>query len=246
MVANELRKYCDRHNLKMPNRFTTIQPAGSKSLLSNASPGWHPPKSLYYIRRITFAKNDPIALAAKDFGYKIIPSLADKDDQGNLLNDPFDERITEWLIEVPIKVSWADQIPEYLNIDPNKFSAKAQFDFYMQVQKFYTTHNTSATIELRKDEITELADCIYQSIQNDEGYISIALMPRMDDFQNFPRLPIEPISKEYYLELMQEVEKRRISENFYELLKKYSESPEFLRGPNPCDSFKCSSAEKFL
>ena len=29
----------------MPNRYTTVQPAGTKSLLTGASPGWHPPKA---------------------------------------------------------------------------------------------------------------------------------------------------------------------------------------------------------
>jgi hypothetical protein len=39
----------------------------------------------------------------------------------------------------------------------------------MQVQKHYTTHNTSATIEFREPEIEFLGERIYQAIQNDEG-----------------------------------------------------------------------------
>ena len=34
--------YCDRHGLRRPNRCTTVQPAGTKSLLTGAAPGWHP------------------------------------------------------------------------------------------------------------------------------------------------------------------------------------------------------------
>ena len=30
--------YCDRHSLKRPNRCTTVQPSGTKSLLTGASP----------------------------------------------------------------------------------------------------------------------------------------------------------------------------------------------------------------
>ncbi|MFM5958836.1 MAG: ribonucleoside-triphosphate reductase, adenosylcobalamin-dependent, partial [Dolichospermum sp.] len=52
--------YCDKHGLKRPNRCTTVQPAGSKSLLTGASSGWHPPKAQRFIRRITFRKNDPV------------------------------------------------------------------------------------------------------------------------------------------------------------------------------------------
>lgn len=43
-VVNEaVWDYCDRHGLRRPNRCTTVQPAGTKSLLTGASPGWHPP-----------------------------------------------------------------------------------------------------------------------------------------------------------------------------------------------------------
>ena len=98
--------YCDRHSLKRPNRCTTVQPSGTKSLLTGASPGWHPPKAQRFIRRITFGKNDPVALACIDYGYNVIPSQSDKDENGNLLNNPFDERCTEWLVEIPVAVSW--------------------------------------------------------------------------------------------------------------------------------------------
>ncbi|HEY9888041.1 MAG TPA: ribonucleoside-triphosphate reductase, adenosylcobalamin-dependent, partial [Candidatus Obscuribacterales bacterium] len=100
--------YCDRHGIKRPNRCTTVQPAGTKSLLTGASPGWHPPKAQRYIRRITFRKNDPVALACIDYGYSVIPSQSDKDEHGNLLDDPFDPRCTEWLVEMPVEVSWAN------------------------------------------------------------------------------------------------------------------------------------------
>ena len=59
-------------------------------------------------------------------------------------------------------------------IDINNFSALAQFDFYMQVQKFYTEHNTSATVEFRENEIEDLAKAIHNAIENNEGYISAA------------------------------------------------------------------------
>ena len=36
---------------------------------------------------------------------------------------------------------------------------------------------------------------ITEAIENDEGYVSAALLARFDDLQTFPRLPFEPISK---------------------------------------------------
>jgi ribonucleotide reductase class II len=120
--------YCDRHSLKRPNRCTTVQPSGTKSLLTGASPGWHPPKAQRFIRRITFGKNDPVALACIDYGYNVIPSQSDKDENGNLLNNPFDERCTEWLVEIPVAVSWAD-LPGADEIDINKFRRQPKWTF---------------------------------------------------------------------------------------------------------------------
>jgi ribonucleotide reductase class II len=239
VVTKTVAEYCTRHNLKVPNRCTTVQPSGSKSLLTGASPGWHPPKAQRYIRRITFAKNDPIALAAIDYGYTVIPSQSDKDEHGNLLDDAFDPRCTEWLIEIPCQIAWAD-LPGVEDIEIAKFSALAQFDFYMQVQQHYTTHNTSATIEFRESEIEPLANRIYEAIQDDEGYISAALLARFDEHQTFPRLPFEPIDKETYCNLLAGVMMRRVSGNFDELLAKYDNGVgDDGSSAAGCDSDKC-------
>jgi hypothetical protein len=95
-------------------------------------------------------------MACIDYGYAVVPSQSDKDENGNLLNDPFDPRCTEWLVEMPVEVSWAN-VPGADEIAIEQFSALAQFDFYMQVQQHYTAHNTSATIEFREPELESLA-----------------------------------------------------------------------------------------
>ncbi|MBD2343593.1 ribonucleoside-triphosphate reductase, adenosylcobalamin-dependent [Anabaena subtropica] len=243
IVQRVVWDYCDRHNIKRPNRCTTVQPSGTKSLLTGASPGWHPPKAQRFIRRITFRKNDPVALACIDYGYNVIPSQSDKDEKGNLLNDPLDPRVSEWLVEIPVAVSWAD-IPGADTIDISKFSAIAQMDFYMQVQKFYVTHNTSATIEVREHEVETLGEQIWQAIQNDEGYISAALLARFDDHQTFPRLPFEPISKEQYEQMVEEVVQRRKTDDFYAVLSRYDFGDLMEVGPAGCDSDKCMMPEQ--
>lgn len=243
IVHQTVWDYCDRHGLQRPNRCTTVQPAGTKSLLTGASPGWHPPKAQRFIRRITFRKNDPVALACLDYGYKIVPSQSDKDEQGRLLDDPFDPRCTEWLVEIPVEVLWAN-LPGADQIDISKFSALAQMDFYMQVQKYYTAHNTSATIELREAEVEALAERIHQAVETDEGYISAALLARFDDHQTFPRLPFEPISKQQYEQLSQEVLLRRRTDNFQQSLTRYDSGEMFEAGPAGCDSDKCMMPEQ--
>jgi ribonucleotide reductase class II len=207
--------YCDRHQIKRPNRCTTVQPSGTKSLLTNASPGWHPPFGLRWVRRITFAKNDPVALACLDYGYSVIPGQSDKDEKGNLLNDPFDDRVKEWLVEIPVEVSWID-LPGVEEIAMESFTATTMFDFYMQVQKHWTTHNTSATILLGEDEVEPLGQRIYEAIRDDEGYISAALLARFD--APFPRLPFERISQEKYEKMRAEMLRRQQSDDFSSLL----------------------------
>ncbi|WP_338441914.1 ribonucleoside-triphosphate reductase, adenosylcobalamin-dependent [Synechococcus elongatus IITB4] len=243
VVHEAVWDYCDRHNLRRPNRCTTVQPAGTKSLLTGASPGWHPPKAQRFLRRITFRKNDPVALACLDYGYSIVPSQSDKDENGHLLNDPFDPRCTEWLVEIPTEVSWAN-LPGADQVDISQFSALAQFDFYMQVQTHYTTHNTSATIEFREPEIQPLADRIYEAIANNQGYMSAALLARFDANATFPRLPFEPIDKATYERLEAEVVQRRRTDDFLAALRLYDSGFQVEAGPAGCDSDKCMMPEQ--
>ncbi len=238
IVNDTVFDYCDRHNIRRPSRCTTVQPAGTKSLLTGASPGWHPPKAQRFIRRITFRKNDPVALACMDYGYTIVPSQSDKDENGKLLDNPFDPKCTEWLVEIPTEVSWAN-IPGADQIDINNFSALAQFDFYMQVQTNYTDHNTSATIEFRENEIGDLAKALHSSINENKGYISAALLARFDANATFPRLPFEPIDEECYTKLQSEVIERREDCDFFDALSRYDQGELTEAGPAGCDSDKC-------
>ena len=238
IVNDTVFEYCDRQNIRRPSRCTTVQPAGTKSLLTGASPGWHPPKAQRFIRRITFRKNDPVALACMDYGYTIVPSQSDKDENGKLLDNPFDPKCTEWLVEIPTEVSWAN-IPGADQIDINNFSALAQFDFYMQVQTNYTDHNTSATIEFRENEIEGLAKALHSSINENKGYISAALLARFDANATFPRLPFDPIDEECYTKMQSEVIKRRDNCDFFEALSRYDQGELTEAGPAGCDSDKC-------
>lgn len=247
-AAQGVKDYCEQHGIKLPNRFTTVQPAGSKSLLTGASPGWHPPKAQRFIRRITFGVNDPLVSALRDYGYSVIPAQSAKDDQGNLLDDINDPRVQEVLVEIPTAVSWAD-LPGCDQYDLSKLPVEAQFGLYMQVQNYYTDHNTSATIEYRENEIPILSKLIYDTIQQDKGYISAALLARFDANETFPRLPFEPIDKQAYDRWMGCVNASRVTLNdgitLLDLLAQYDNANYELKGAAGCDSDKClATAEK--
>jgi ribonucleotide reductase class II len=232
--------YCKKHGILTPNRITTVQPAGTKSLLTGASSGWHPPKAQRFIRRITLGINDPLVPALLEYGYSVIPAQSARDDEGNLLNDISDPRVQEVLVEIPTEVSWAN-IPGCDQFDLAKLPVEAQYGLYMQVQNFYTEHNTSATIELREEEVPTLSKLIHETIDQDGGYISAALLARFDvDGGTFPRLPFEPISKEKYQELMEIQEITQDPDvNFLDLLNKYDSEDYNLESVTACTSAAC-------
>jgi hypothetical protein len=243
-----VRDFCSQAGLRVPNRFTTVQPAGSKSLLTGASPGWHPPKAQRFIRRITFGVNDPLVSALRDYGYSVIPAQSARDEQGNLLDDINDPRVREVLVEIPTEVSWAN-VAGCDQFDLSQLPVSAQWGLYMQVQNHYTTHNTSATLEYRENEIEELSKLIYENIQNDGGYISAALLARFDANETFPRLPFEPIDKLAHQRWMNVVTAMRAplaeGTTVLDLLKKYDNEAYELKGAAGCDSDKClASASK--
>ena len=88
------------------------------------------------------------------------------------------------------------------------------------------------------------AIAFHQAIENDEGYISAALLARFDDVQTFPRLPFEPITKARYEEMLEEVKARRVTEDFHAALEKYDAGELVEAGPAGCDSDKCLMPEK--
>lgn len=239
-----VKDYCQQQGLRFPNRYTTVQPAGSKSLLTGASPGWHPPKAQRFIRRITFGVNDPLVSALRDYGYNVIPAQSARDEEGNLLDDISDPRVQEVLVEIPTEVSWAN-LPGCDQYDLSKLPIEAQWGLYIQVQNHYTTHNTSATLEFREAEIPVLSKLIYENIQKDGGYISAALLARFDANETFPRLPFEPISKETFERRMATVNVVRsgLAEHvtMLDLLQQYDRPDYELKGAAGCDSAKCLS-----
>ncbi len=235
-----VKDYCEKHGIRVPSRITTVQPAGTKSLLTGASSGWHPPKAQRFIRRITLGVNDPLVPALIEYGYSVIPAQSARDEEGNLLDDISDPRVQEVLVEIPTEVSWAN-VPGCDQFDLSKLPAEAQWGLYMAVQNHYTDHNTSATIELREEEIPALSKLIHENIEENGGYISAALLARFDvDGGTFPRLPFEPISKERYDELVA-IQEITIDPDisFLDLLNKYDSSDWDIESVAGCSNAAC-------
>ena len=80
---------------------------------------------------------------------------------------------------------------------------------------------------------------IHNAIENNEGYISAALLARFSANATFPRLPFEPISKEEYISLQNKVIERKVNNDFFDALNKYDVGELSEAGPAGCDSDKC-------
>jgi ribonucleotide reductase class II len=237
-VERTLRDYCEKHGLRCPNRCTGVKPAGTGSLLTLSSSGWNAPKGERFIRRITTGAGDNVARAAIDCGCSVVPGTTDKDEHGNLLNDPYHPDCKTWLVEVPVEVPWA-AIADEAGVEL-KFSAVSQLRFYSQIQQHYTTHATSSTIDCERtdQEIESLAQEIHHMIQNGLGYLSVAIMGRTGVF---PRLPFEPITKAQYNTMVAEMNARKVTDDFKAALDRYDRETNAPKasGPSGCDSDFC-------
>jgi ribonucleotide reductase class II len=111
----------------------------------------------------------------------------------------------------------------------------------MQVQNNYTDHNTSATIEIRQEEVPVLAKLIYENIEKYGGYISAALLARFDANETFPRLPFEPITKDEYEQMKKKRQKLKVdnSDTLLEILEKYDSSNWAVESVNGCANEAC-------
>ena len=72
----------------------------AQSLLTGAAPAIRQSPAVHPTDH--FPQERPGGHGLLDYGYTVVPSQSDKDDQGRLLDDPFDPR-TEWLVEIPRK-----------------------------------------------------------------------------------------------------------------------------------------------
>ena len=180
-----------------------------------------------------------MAIACKNYGYQVIPSQTKRVWGMEPIVDLYDNHCMEWLVEVPVEVPWAS-LPSAEAIEIEKFSAAAQFNFYMQVQRHYSTHNTSGTIELCKEEILSMAHCIFEAIDNEDSYISVSLLARFNTSRHiFPHMPFEPIDKRTYHLLCNEMIQRRDASNFHTALANVDHISTCLHGPMAYDSDKC-------
>lgn len=170
-IASELKT-------PVPLLMTALKPEGSLSLVANGvSPGVHWQHSPYFIRRIRVNAHDPLALTAKELGWRIHPEVGQDMETATTL-------VIDFPVHSPSEVTKA-VIP-----------AVEQLKEYILFQKFYTDMNTSNTITVKPDEWEEVEDFVYNHWDDMLGVTFLEL-----NSTYYPLMPYEECTKEEYEEL---------------------------------------------
>jgi len=158
------------------------------------SSGAHMSRAPYFIRRVRITSSDPLAKVMLDAGYPVYPLVIQNGPTEQQLKamKPFElaaelQKSNTWVIEFPIATNTKMKSSEQTAIN--------QLGRYLDLQKHWTDHNTSITIEFNKDEVEELIDML---LDNWDDYVAVSFMPK--DTTAYPQLPEEPITEIEYLE----------------------------------------------
>lgn len=170
-IASELKT-------PVPLLMTALKPEGSLSLVANGvSPGVHWQHSPYFIRRIRVNAHDPLALTAKELGWRIHPEVGQDM-----------ETATTLVIDFPVH--------SHSEVTKADIPAVEQLKEYILFQKFYTDMNTSNTITVKPDEWEEVEDFVYNHWDDMLGVTFLEL-----NSTYYPLMPYEECTKEEYEEL---------------------------------------------
>ena len=176
-VANdEADRYSFEMRVPRPLLVTAIKPEGSLSLLPTVSPGLHRSYAPHYIRRVRVSALDPVCKALKELGVPNEPDKTKKD-SGRVV------------FSFPIKSG--------AKTKANDESALSQFNRYLNMQRYYTDHNSSCTLTVGDDEWESIAQSVYI---NWKDVVACAFLPKEEG--TYPQMPLESITEEAYNKLM--------------------------------------------
>ena len=169
------KKYSEWLCVRESVKHTTVKPAGSISLVAGSSPGVHwTPGGEYFIRRITFAKTDPIFEALKDAGYK--HSDLEWDPKSAVILFPIHSKSRRSAADVP---AW-----EKINLAA-------------EMQHWWSDNAVSCTVDFKPTEAGDIPKLLNMY----EGRLKgISFLPAIENGA-YKNMPYEQISKDTYEEM---------------------------------------------
>jgi ribonucleoside-diphosphate reductase alpha chain len=172
------KKYAKKLGLNPAAAITCVKPSGTVSQLVNSSSGIHPRYSLYYIRRVRSDANDPLATHLRELGVPCEPAL-------NSSN--------ELVFSFPIASPEGAKLREDMG-------AIQQLEHWLMFDEEYCEHKPSVSIYVREDEWLEVGAWVYKHFDRMSG---VSFFPYDDHV--YPQAPYEPITKEEYEKMVQEM-----------------------------------------
>lgn len=169
------REFADILGIEPSKAVTCVKPSGTVSLLVGCAPGIHPAYGEYYIRRVRNDRKDPMCQFLVDQG---IP------------NEPSESKPDEVMVfDFPCKESGftIDKLTALQHCEIVKFFAENWAD-----------HNPSSTITVREHEWPSVGAWVWE---NFDSILGMSFLPWFDN-TSYNQLPIEPITKEHYEELL--------------------------------------------
>jgi ribonucleoside-diphosphate reductase alpha chain/ribonucleoside-triphosphate reductase len=202
--------YARELRVPAPLLVTTVKPEGTLSQLAGGvSSGLHWSHSPYYIRRIRINANDPLVEVVRELGWNISPEV------GQTLEDA-----RTLVIDFPI-ASGATKTKDDISVSE-------QFRTYFNFQEYYTEHNSSNTVTVKKDEWSKAEFIIYENWNN---FVGVSFLSH--DGGTYQLAPYEAISKEQYEEMVS-----KMKPFDHKLLEKY-EGESTLEGADSCEGGAC-------
>lgn len=181
VVKETNREWSAKLGISPAARTTCVKPAGTTSLVLGTSSGihaWHAP---YYIRRIRFGKDEPIA----QYLQEALPDLVEPDQMvpGNVVLS-----VPQAAPEGAVFKDTEDALGLL-----DRAAHVSRHWVRMGHQRGENTHNVSITVNVKDDEWQPVGEWMWE---HQDEYNGIAVLPHFGG--SYPQLPFEETTREEY------------------------------------------------
>lgn len=170
-------KHSDILGVDRSIKLTSVQPSGTLSLLAGVTPGIHPAKYRYYIRRVIFGSNDNLLNFCRDRGYLFEYR---KNQDGTIDRNAI---VVSFPCESPKNAVLADDM-----------TAIDQLEWVKKAQTLWADNAVSVTVYYRKEELPDIREWLQKNY--DTSIKSVSFLLHND--HGFIQAPYEEITEAEY------------------------------------------------
>jgi len=176
------KDYSKVHGFNPSVKLTTVKPSGTLSLLPGVVPGAHPGYAQYMLRRIRISANHPLVEVCKSHGY---PTEYQQNFDGT------DDYST-------VVVGFPFAYPEG-TVLAKDMTAVEQLETVRWLQTVWSDNSVSCTVYYKKEELPIIKEYLKKWYKTSHKSLSFLLHSE----HGFKQAPIEEITKEKYVALVQ-------------------------------------------